>query len=164
MGRVAAESLLFDTYRMLLIEEGLSAGELAASLDRERSFKSLLVREMPSRLGGRWDVSQEETPVGKYWRDLYTVRNAVVHRGSHAHGGEAEAAQEAYWALRDHLEERLMANRAKYPRTALARLGQDRLEASGVLQGKMLELVERLVSEPEPWYWPSDVAGRSDSA
>jgi hypothetical protein len=49
--QVAAESLLFDTYRMLLIDEGLASAEINAELDKERPFKSLLTTIMPQKLG-----------------------------------------------------------------------------------------------------------------
>jgi len=50
-------------------------------------------------------VSRPDTSVGGYWEKLYLVRNSIVHTGVDAHGGHAEAAQQGYRQLRDHVEE-----------------------------------------------------------
>jgi len=51
--QVAAESLLFDTYRMLLVDEGHSSVEIASQLEGEIPFKSLVTKRLPPKLGGR---------------------------------------------------------------------------------------------------------------
>jgi hypothetical protein len=158
--QIAAESLLFDTYRMLLIDQGLSSAEVEIELDKDLTFKSLLTKIMPAKLGGHWDATQRDTAVGTYWRHLYVMRNSVVHRGLDPHGGHAEEAQNAYWRLRDHLESRLIAKRNTYPRTALARFGKDGLEKRGAYSKKIQRFHERFEKEPGPWYWPYDTAGR----
>lgn len=162
--QVAAESLLFDTYRMLLIDEGLSSAELEAELEGELPFRSLLTNTMPGRLGGRWDVTRAGSAVGEYWEQLYLVRNAVVHAGLDPHGGHAEAAQRGYWRLRDHLEERLLAKTRDFPRTVLARFGADGLQQRGRLTRRLRRFAERAEAESAPWYWPWDAAGRDRSA
>ena len=162
--QVAAESLLFDTYRMLLVDEGFASGEIQAELDKERPFKSLLTTTMPSKLGGRWDVTAPDTPVGEYWENLYKLRNAVVHRGYEPHGRQAEAAQRAYWGLRDHLEDRLRAKRTIYPRTVLARLGKKGLKKCGVLSRRMRRVLAEIENESDPWHWPYDLASREPPA
>lgn len=158
--QIAAESLLFDTYRMLLIDEGLSAVELQSELDREAPFKSLVVTMLPAKLGGQWDITRERTAIGEFWRDLYLVRNSIIHRGFHPHGGHAEAAQTAYWKLRDHVEERLVARCSRYPRAVFARLGKEGLERRGAFTNRMKRFWEMAEKEPSPWYWPYDRAGR----
>jgi hypothetical protein len=158
--QVAAESLLFDTYRMILVDDGMSSTEITAELEGERSFRSLMTTTMPERLGGRWDVKAAGTPVGEYWLLLYRIRNAIVHTGYEPHGGEAEAAQEAYRGLYRHLEDRLRANPTKYPRTVYARLGEDGLRRRGVLSRRLKKFLTEVEAEADPWYWPHDLAGR----
>jgi hypothetical protein len=34
---------------------------------------------MPPILGGRWDLSDPNTPAGGYWQALYQLRNDVIH-------------------------------------------------------------------------------------
>ncbi len=158
--QIAAESLLFDTYRMILVDEGRCSSDISVELGRERSFKSLLITTMPQKLGGRWDVKAKGTPVNKYWESLYRVRNLVVHAGYEPHTVEAEGAQEGYWALRDHLEKCLRRKRTDYPRTVFARLGEAGLKKCGVVPRRSRRFLEQIREEPEPWHWPHDLAGR----
>ncbi len=158
--QIAAESLLFDTYRTILVDEGLSSTEIDHELSAEIPFKSLLTKKIPSKLGGQWDVKSEQSAVGFYWKNLYIIRNSIIHAGFQPHGGHAEAAQSAYSMLRDHLEARLIEKRKVYPRTVFARLGADALRERGALGAHMLALVEQFKNEPEPFYWPYDTAKR----
>jgi hypothetical protein len=158
--QIAAESLLFDTYRMLLVDEGLSSVEIASQLEAELPFKSLVTKRLSAKLGGQWDVTREGTAVGDYWKKLYLVRNSIIHTGLQPHGGQAEEAQIVYWGLRDHLEARLWANHSSYPRTLFVRLGEDQLGERGWLTAAMRRLIEKTKSEPGPFYWPYDLAGR----
>jgi hypothetical protein len=162
--QIAAESLLFNTYRMILVDERMSSGEIENSLNVDLPFKWLLVKTMPSKLGGQWDVTQVGTAVGDYWEKLYLVRNSVVHAGLEPHGGEAEEAENGYRRLRDHLEERLLAKSTLYPRAVLVRFGRKRLEERGLLTRRMRRLIDAFADEPGPWYWPFDAAGRAQDA
>jgi hypothetical protein len=162
--QIAAESLLFDTYRMLLIDEGYSSSELQAALEKEIPFKLLLVKVMPAKLGGQWDVTRTDTAIGEYWEKLYVMRNSVVHTGVEPHGEHASEAQQGYWSLRDHIEERLLAKASVYPRTVLARIGREGLDKRGLLTRRMRRLTQMIADEPGPWYWPYDLAGRDRAA
>ena len=155
--QVAAESLLFDTYRMLLVDEGCSSAEISALLSEEIPFKSLLTRKLPQKLGGTWDVTREGTPIGQYWANLYLVRNSIIHAGMHAHGGHAEAAQTAYWALRDYIEARLWAKHTAYPRTLYVRIGKEQLAERGWLTASMRRLIDDIDKGSQPYYWPHDM-------
>jgi hypothetical protein len=159
--QIAAESLLFETYRMLLIDEGLSSAEVETELNRDRPFKRFFTEIFPLRLGGDWHIDHPGTPVSTYWRDLYLVRNSIIHTGMVAHTGHAEVAQKAYWGLRDHLEDRLWANYRKYPRTTFARLGEEGLEKRDGMTAWMRKFIKLAEAEPAPWHWPYDLAGRS---
>ncbi|MGA8744852.1 MAG: hypothetical protein WB507_03195 [Solirubrobacterales bacterium] len=158
--QVTAESLLFDTYRMLLVDGGISAGDLDSKLNSELPFKTLLIREMPPLLGGSWDVTRTGSPIGNYWHKLYLVRNRIVHAGLEPHGGHAQDAEAGYRALRDHLEDRLRANQTRYPRTVLARLGPDGFADGGRVSRRMRKTLASIKAEVGPWYWPYDQAGR----
>lgn len=158
--QIAVESLLFDTYRMLLVDEGMTSTAISVELERDIPFKSLLTSILPRKLGGQWDTTQTETAVGRYWKDLYLVRNKIIHAGMQAHGGQADEAQKAYWGLRDHVEARLWTRHTMYPRSLLVRIGEDRLSERGWLTAGIRRLIEQTKSEPGPWYWPYDLAGR----
>jgi Apea-like HEPN len=158
--QIAAESLLFETYRMLLVDEGMSSDEIRAELEKDRPFKRFFTVILPARLGGDWQVDHSGTPIGNYWKDLYLVRNSIIHTGMMAHTGHAEAAQKAYSGLRDHLETRLWAKHKTYPRTIYARLGREQLEAKGWLTPWMRQFIEQADAETGIWYWPWDLANR----
>jgi hypothetical protein len=158
--QIAAESLLFDTYRMLLVDEGFSSTEITSQLEKEVPFKTLIAKRLPEKLGGQWDIRREGTAVGDYWKKLYLVRNSIIHTGLQAHGGHAEGAQTVYWGLRDHLEARLQAKSKSYPRTLLVRVGENELKQRGWLTAHMQRFIEKTKSEPKPFYWPYDLAGR----
>ena len=161
--QVAAETLLFDTYRMLLVDEGRPSTQISSELETEIPFKSLVTKKLPSKLGGQWDITREETAVGYYWKKLYLIRNSVVHTGLSAHGGHAGDAQGAYWKLRDHLEERLWAKHNSYPRTLLARLGEKQLEQRGWLTASMRRLIDEINNGPQPYHWPVDLRVQNDT-
>jgi hypothetical protein len=161
--QVAAETLLFDTYRMLLIDEGQSSTQISSELEPEISFKSLLTKKLPAKLGGQWDITREETSVGYYWKKLYLVRNSVVHTGVQTHGGHANDAQAAYWKLRDHLEGLIWAKHNSYPRTLLARLGEKQLEERGWLTASMRRQIDEINSGSQPYHWPVDLRMQTDT-
>ena len=153
--QVAAESMLFDTYRLILVDEGRSSTEVSAEVT-DLPFKTLLTTKMPAKLGGQWDVTRPSTAVGDYWQRLYVVRNLIVHSGIQAHGGHAEQAQTVYWGLRDHIEHRLWAKHNIYPRTLLARVGEEQLVRRGWLTKSMRALIEKTKTDPGPFYAPHD--------
>ena len=155
--QVAAESLLFDTYRMLLVDEGCSSADISSQLTAEIPFKSLLTKKLPAKLGGQWDVTHEGSAVGEYWKNLYRIRNSIVHAGLHVHTGHAEEAQKAYWGLRDYMEARLWAHHNSYPRTLLARIGEKQLAERGWLTNSMRRLIDEVKNGPQPYYWPHDL-------
>lgn len=161
--QVAAETLLYDTYRMLLVDEGWTSAQVSSELETEIPFKSLLTKKIPAKLGGQWDVTREETAVGYYWKKLYLVRNLVVHSGLQAHGGHANDAQDAYWKLRDHLEGRLWIKHNSYPRTLLVRFGEKQLEERGWLTASMRRLIGEINNGPQPYYWPVDLRVQNDT-
>jgi hypothetical protein len=155
--QIAAESMLFDTYRMLLVDEGKSSSEVSSQLAEEIPFYTLLTRRIPEKLGGQWDVTRSETSIGKYWSNLYLVRNSIIHTGLQPHGGQANSAQAAYWALRDHLEGRLWEKRKTYPRTLYVRLGRKQLGERGWLTSAMKRVIDDIDNGPQPFYWPHDI-------
>jgi hypothetical protein len=155
--QVAAESMLFDTYRMLLVDEGLSSAEINTLLSQEIPFYTLLTRKLPEKLGGAWDVTRAKTPIGQYWANLYLMRNSIIHTGMQAHGGHAEEAQNAYWALRDHVQARLWIKRKTFPRTLYVRLGEKGLAERGWMNGPLRRTIEEIKNGPQPYYWPYDL-------
>ena len=160
--QIAAESMLFDTYRMLLVDEGLSSTDISALLSEEIPFYTLLTRKLPEKLGGIWDVTRIKTPIGQYWANLYLMRNSIIHTGAQPHGGHAEEAQAAYRALRDHVEARLKNKRNSYPRTLYVRVGEKELAKRGWLTAPLRRTIEDIKNGPQPYYWPHDLRSNAN--
>jgi hypothetical protein len=162
--QTAAEALLFDTYRMLLVDEGLSKQDIDNELATEPVFATLVKTLLKDRLGGQWDSTVASTPVGRYWAKLYEVRNDVVHGGFEPHFGHAEEARDAYAGLVEYIATRLREKCRVYPRTLLALLGEEGLRDRGWLSASMKTFVTAADAEPGPYFQPWDEAGRPATA
>jgi Apea-like HEPN len=123
--QIAAETLAYELWALLLTDEGTPPAEVAAALRAsELTFKSLLNRELALRLGGSWDLTRRRGAVGRYWHDLYELRNRVVHAGYLPHDGDAEQAERAFSDFDKFLEHRLTASAKKYPGALYAKTGE----------------------------------------
>jgi tetratricopeptide (TPR) repeat protein len=158
--QTAAEALLFDTYRMLLVDEGHSRQEIDAKLTSDPAVGMLVKTLLKDKLGGHWDPTVVSTPVGWYWEKLYQVRNDVVHRGFEPHFGHAEEARDAYTGLVEFIAGRLRRKTRTYPRTLLALLGEEGLRDRGGLSGWMKQFAAEVKVEPGSYSQPWDEAGR----
>jgi len=158
--QTAAESMVYDLWGLLLVDEGRSSMEIQGRRAAEVPYKSVLSRELAQRLGGRWDLTAQTTPLGRYWSAVYAVRNRIVHAGYLPHDGDAEAAEQAFAGFDRFLEDRLNAKRKTYPRTLLAKVGDGRIESRGWASAWMRQNIARMMAEPSPFYLPRDVAGR----
>ena len=119
--QIAAEVLMYELWGLLLVEEGVPTQEVARKRS-EQPFTTLLNRELAVRLGGSWDVTSSRAPVGRYWADLYKLRNRIVHGGYQPHDGDAEQADRAYLDLDGFIDGRLQAKSKRYPNTLKAKM------------------------------------------
>lgn len=158
--QTAAEALMFDLYRMLLIDEGWSKQEIDDALATEPAFATLVKTLLKDKLGGHWDPTLRGTPFGRYWEKVYQVRNDIVHRGFEPHFGHAEEANEAYVALFEFVATRVRNKARTYPRTLLALVGEDGLRKRGWLSTRMKSFTAAATAEPGPFFQPWDEAGR----
>lgn len=158
--QIAVESLAYDLWLMLLVDEGKSSVEIGQLRETEIPFKSLLTRELGPRLGGNWDLTWKEAPVGGYWNDLYGLRNRMIHTGYLPHDGDSESAENAYVGFDAFLEEQLHAKARKYPRSLLVKVGAKEVRERGWATRFVEEFIGRAESETAPFFLPRDVAGR----
>jgi len=158
--QIAAEALLYSTWRMLLVDEGLTEVEIAGQAGADLPFKSLLVRVLPGKLGGSWDVTRTASPVGIYWRDLYERRNQILHSGYRPHDGDSEEAQRAFFLLERFVEDQLWRKHKMFPRTLLAKVGREELEKRKWMTAWMADFIRRADGEPGIFFLPRDLAGR----
>jgi hypothetical protein len=119
--QVAAETLLYELWALLLRDTGMAEAEI----DERRTqmpFASLIKRELAQHLGGSWDLTDLGRPVGHYWANLYLLRNKITHGGYLPHDGDAESAESAYFGLDEFLDDRLKAVSSSYPGASAAKL------------------------------------------
>ncbi len=120
--QTAAETLAYELWALLLADEGLSDAEIESRREAGVPFKSLLSRELASRLGGQWDLSSERFAVGRYWARLYLLRNRIVHAGHLPHDGDAEEAEAAFVEFDRFLDCQLRSKAKQFPRAARSKL------------------------------------------
>jgi hypothetical protein len=100
--QTSMESMLYSTWRMLLVDQGKSSVQISNTVTADSPYRPLVVRVLPQFLGGRWDTDATNTPVGKYWHRLYLARNRTVHGGYRPSWADGEAAHNAYMEMRLH--------------------------------------------------------------
>jgi hypothetical protein len=158
--QTSAESMFSATFRMTLVDAGSSSHEIQEQSEYD-SYKWLITSRLPQLLGGDWSVQRLNSDLGRYWVDLYELRNRVVHAGYEPSPIEGDRAEAAFRRVRDYLNQRVWARRKTYPRTMLARIGDP--EGAGFTNGGvwLRDLRAQLKSEPGIWWWAWDLAGRA---
>jgi hypothetical protein len=159
--QVAAETLLYETWRLLMVDEGQTTEYINRVTEKDLPFKSLLIRELHGKLGGNWDVTHTSSPVGIYWENLYLLRSKILHAGYYPHDGDAEEAEKAFLALERFVEERLRQKQKAFPRTLLAKVGREELSRRGWLSPWMRRFIEKIDAEADEFYLPRDIASRT---
>ena len=131
-----------------------SRGRHSASRGRQTTRRATIqdpaYQSTGSAFGWIMGSDLERQPVGRYWVDLYKLRNRVVHGGYQPHDGDAEKAESAYLNLERYVDDRLRAKGKRYPATLSAKLGEGaevilaRLDAQGdaVAAGKLGQLLK----------------------
>jgi hypothetical protein len=157
--QTAVESMMYDLLRGLLVDIGKTDAHIKSRVGADTHFKSLLSKELPPLIGGDWSFSGKST-ISAYWQSIYLVRNRIVHSGYSPTIRETEEAMEAYLDLREHINTLLWRRHKQYPRTLLAKIGENGLVRRGWMSEWMKQQCMTFLAEPQPFYWPRDVAGR----
>jgi len=125
--QVAAETLLYELWALLLRDRGVAEAEIYEKRTQV-PFATLVKRELAQHLGGSWDLTDLGRPVGHYWTNLYLLRNRITHGGYLPHDGDAEAGERAFFGLHEFLDNRLNAVSSSYPGAYAAKLTASYLE------------------------------------
>lgn len=154
--QTAMESTVFDLWRTSLVDHGKTANEIRRIAIEDTSFKTLMSTVMPPILGGRWDLSDPNTPAGGYWQALYQLRNDVIHSAAIVQEWQYDAAYRAHNALIRYLAERLLTRWRTLPRTLLA-FGRARGFPEGLSpSGRSQQTLSELLAAPRPYWLGSD--------
>ncbi len=142
------ETLLDGLLLMIAWEQGVPANEAAQWFDR--GLIGRIKTRYSSSLGGQWDVTLTDAPVGG-WRDaVEECRHRVVHHGYRPSEREARQALDSSDRLEEFLFERLARKRRTVPKTALLWLGVPGLERRGLYDAYMRSVAEADDGR-EPW-------------
>jgi hypothetical protein len=74
------ETFISNLYIQFLLVEGLDE-EISYQKLEETPFISIIKKEIHSRIGGKWNVVDELSEVGEWFKYTYKIRNRIVHRG-----------------------------------------------------------------------------------
>ncbi len=140
--------ITFNTVLLLMAWERQEPVEQVAIWFQQTFGKRLRTYFSP-RLGGNWDISQTETPLGRWNTDLQLRRHRAIHAGYVPSGAEAKAALAAMDGAVQFLAERVAEKRTTYPRTAFLFLGTPGLERRGMLTGKTKQFLDQADTEPD---------------
>lgn len=93
--QMSVESFLRALYVGLRVIEGTTREDGEAEVE-DLPFMGMVKREFGARIGGDWDVKEEESFIGKWFGKCYKLRNMVVHE---AYAPSFEEVREAsHWA------------------------------------------------------------------
>jgi hypothetical protein len=151
--QAAMESMIFDLWKMLMLERGKSLAEVEKLVLGTEGFKYVVTKKLSGLLGGTWDVTLRGRPVGEYWVSLYEVRNRIVHTGFEPQAHEFELAKNAFDALNDYINSLLWKRHRQYPKTLLTKRGVQGLRQLGWFDTTMRNVAEQASLGDAIWPW-----------
>ena len=111
----SVEVLIREVFALSLRnEEKASPDEINERIE-ETTFKKLLVAEMSSILGGKWSLEDENAPVASWYKDVYQLRNRIVHGGYIPSEREITSAIVSSENFRSYVHSRIAENLKKKP-------------------------------------------------
>lgn len=150
--QTAAEGLLRGLHRLLLVDAGNTAAEIASA--DETSFKTVVRTALPALLGGRWSGSGSVPE--RYLADLYDLRNSIVHAGRAPRFDQVNPAFRSYNDLVAFLDERIRSQWRSHRRTLTAWCEP---WAGGTMDipRPARSTVGAIQAEPTPYWLPTDL-------
>ncbi len=148
--QTSAERLIFALVCASVVDRG--GGRHEVSQVRRGTFDSAFNR-LQQELGGNWDRSRDDIPVGPYWKGVYVLRNRIVHAGQRIDLAQAEGAFDDYREFKEFLETQLLAKSQQLPRTALMYFGLQGIVDRGKVRPAVANLVAELDKSGQDWGW-----------
>ncbi len=146
--QTSVERLVYGISKAILVDRGK---DLMSVTDVESQSFSTTLKNLGHGLGGgAWSVEDDNQPLGKYWRDCYSVRNRVAHGGSTIAEDGFSAAFASYQELRADIERRLLDKKNSLPRTSLMVFGAHGILTRGRMSGKFRAICDLIRQENNP--------------
>lgn len=150
--QTSVERRVFSMRAVLLADQG--ADSVAVTESSTHAFKTAFNDLGATLHGGSWDVTDQGSPIGRYWTGLYQLRNSIAHDGATVSRQDAEAAFDAHRDLVDEIERRLLLRKTEFPRTAVFLFGAEGLRQKGMLSNRMLANIRAWNDAGEQWtFW-----------
>lgn len=108
------ETFLSTLFSKMLMLEGKEDEEVQDILE-STPFIGMVKREFHSRLGGNWNPQNTASVIGRWYKDLYSLRNRVVHSGYKPDYEKASKALQLAIEFRRKVIELVYLNEKKYP-------------------------------------------------
>lgn len=112
--QISVELYLCAIYIYVLVEEGCSSQD-ATKYVIDTSYKKLVTRDFPGKLGGIWDVNRKDTAFGNYWNKSYELRNNIIHGGYFPNYGDAQVALERSNEFREYVLGLIKNEKKRFP-------------------------------------------------
>jgi hypothetical protein len=96
------EEFLRTLHIHLILSEGKSEAEVA-TIRENMPFISMVKQEFHERIGGSWQINNQNTAVGNWYTKTYSLRNRVSHSGYFPTYYEAREALDAAIELRNYV-------------------------------------------------------------
>ncbi|MDE1550068.1 hypothetical protein, partial [Jeotgalibaca caeni] len=113
--QVSVEVFIRQLFKELLIEADNKLDEEVTQILEDTSFMSIIKSKLPHYLGGNWNIKNETTAVGKWYKNTYLLRNRAIHVGKIPDFSESSEALHDAIEFRQFVLERVVANKRKYP-------------------------------------------------
>jgi len=113
--QISVEVLVRTLFEELLKDEGMTADEVKETLEKT-PFMTIIKKKMSAYLGGTWDVNQDKTEIGQWYKNTYELRNKAIHRGRIPTFAEVDKAIHDAIEFKQFVVNRLKENKKKYPK------------------------------------------------
>ncbi|KRF52549.1 hypothetical protein ASG99_12365 [Bacillus sp. Soil768D1] len=88
-----------ETFLTLLLKELLKAEKIPDKEINHKieliAFKNMVMHHFQKRIGGDFNIKGNFSPVGKWWKEAYLLRNKIVHEGYFPSSIETENAMDS---------------------------------------------------------------------
>ncbi|WP_271853139.1 SEC-C domain-containing protein [Planococcus maritimus] len=113
--QISVEVLVRTLFEELLKNDGMTDDKVKEILENT-SFMAMIKKKMSAYLGGNWDVTQNNTETGRWYKNTYELRNRAIHRGRIPTFEEVDEAIHDAIEFRQYIVRRVKENKKKYPK------------------------------------------------
>lgn len=113
--QISVEVLVRTLFEELLKNDGMTDEKVKETLENT-SFMAIIKKKMSAYLGGNWDVTQNNTETGQWYKNTYELRNRAIHRGRIPTFEEVDEAIHDAIEFRQYIVRRVKENKKKYPK------------------------------------------------